>query len=261
MKKRFIVAAVILVAVGIVIFGSAFIASGFVFSKPDIAQCETNTYTLSDNVETIEIQTDEANITFKPSEDGKVRVDCVEQEKVRHEVSVENGTLKIIAVDKRAWYDHLTLLSFTSQSTTVYLPSEHYQALTISTNTGDVSIPELFSFGGAEITASTGDVDFNASSDGNLKINTGTGHIHIRGISAGALDLFVSTGHVDVRSVVCAGAVEIAVSTGKATLTDVSCQSVRSAGSTGDVTGTLLSPKVFIAHQQAYRQFPELWVL
>ncbi|MBQ7726084.1 MAG: DUF4097 family beta strand repeat protein, partial [Clostridia bacterium] len=123
MKKGLIIAAVILVVVGVIFFGAAFVASGFDFSKLDIAKYETNMYTMSEVFEKIEIQSDEAEITFKPSEDGKLRVDCVERERVKHEVSVENGTLKIIAVDKRAWYDHFTLFSFKSQSITVYLPS------------------------------------------------------------------------------------------------------------------------------------------
>lgn len=39
---------------------------------------------------------------------------------------------------------------------------------------------------------------------------------------------------------------QISVSTGKAKLTDIACRSVMSTRSTGDVTGTLLSEKVFI---------------
>lgn len=287
MKKRSIIAAVILVVVGVIIFGAAFIASGFDFSKLDITKYETNTHSLSEVFEKIEIQLDEADITFKPSEDGKLRVDCVEREKVKHEVSVENGTLKIIAVDKRAWYDHLTLLSFKPQSITVYLPSDYYRVLKISSDTGDVSISDIFSFGDVEITASDADIVFNASSDGNLKIKTSTGDIKTIGSHATTIDLSASDGEIDINNVDCKETLSVKVSSGKANLTDVSCRSIISDGSTGDivlknvvaektisivrstgdvsfdrsdayelivatdtgdVTGSLLSAKVFIVH-------------
>lgn len=236
MKRGFIIAAVMLVAVGTLLFAAAFIASGFDFSKLDTAKYETNTYTMSEDFESIEIRSDEADITFKPSKDAKTRVDCVEREKVKHDVFVENGTLKITVSDKRAWYDHLTLFSFKPQSVTVYLPSEQYAALAIATDTGDVSVPDLFSFGDAEITAGTGDVSFDASADGCLKIKTSTGDIGINGLYAATIDLSVSTGWIEVKNVNCKETLSVKVSTGKTVLTDVVCKALISNGSTGGIT-------------------------
>ena len=218
------------------LFSTAFIASGFDFSKLNTANYETNSYTLNGNFETIEIRTDEAAVTFQPSEDGKTRVVCVEREKVRHEVFIENASLKILAADRRAWYDFLFLFSLKPQSVTVYLPSEHYAALTIAAKTGDVSVPVLFSFGDAEITVSTGDVTFDASSDGGLKISTSTGDIHMNRVQAESIDLSVSTGRIEGRDIDCKETLSVKVSTGKTDLTDVACKVLRSTGTTGAVT-------------------------
>ena len=49
------------------------------------------------------------------------------------------------------------------------------------------------------------------------------------------LDLTVSTGKVTVSGVTCEGDVTVGVSTGKAKLSDVACKSVISSGSTGDI--------------------------
>lgn len=235
MKKGLVIAAIVLVSIGVIIFGTVFIASGFDFSKLDTAKYETNTYTPSKDFETIVIKSNEADITFKPSEDGKVRVDCVEREKVKHEVSVGNGTLKIIAVDTRAWFDHLTLFSFKPQSVTVYLPSEHYSALTIAAGTGNVSVPDAFSFGESQITASTGDIAFDASADGSLQIKTSTGDIRISGVRANRIDISVSTGRVDGKNINCKETLSVAVSTGETVLTDVACKALISTGSSGDI--------------------------
>lgn len=236
MKKWFVVSALVLIAVGTLLFTAAFIASGFDFSKLDTAKYETHTYTATENFEMIEIKSDEANIILKPSEDGELKVDCTERKNVKHEVFVENNTLRIIAVDKRAWYDRLTLFSFKPQSITVYLPSEHYKSLTILTDTGDVSVPDSFSFGDAEITANTGDVNFDASSDGNLKIKTSTGDINIIGVHTKTLDLSVSTGRINAKSIDCEETLSVKVSTGKTFMKDVFCKSLVSIGSTGDIT-------------------------
>lgn len=235
MKKGLIITAAVLVAAGALLFAAAFAASGFDLSKLDTAGYETNTYTVSEDFAAIEIRSEEADIAFRRSEDGKLRVECAEREKVKHEVSAGNGTLTIFAVDKRAWYDHLTLFSFKSPSVTVCLPAEHYEALTIATDTGDVSIPDLFSFGGAEITASTGDVAFGASVDGHLKIKTNTGDIRIDGVQANHIDLSVSTGRIDGKNVNCRETLSVEVSTGKTFLTDVACKTLYSSGSTGDI--------------------------
>ncbi len=292
MKKGWITAAVILVVVGAVLFAGGFIASGFDFSVLDTAGYETNTCTVSERFNKIEIRSNEAEIVFKRSEDGKTRVDCVEREKTRHDVFVENGTLKVAAVDRREWYDHLTLFSFKHQSVTVYLPSEYYEALSVITDTGNVSVPEGFSFGEAEVRGSTGDVTFGAAVDGRLKITTSTGAVRVRGVRAKSIDLTASTGRIDAAGIECREAFSAAVSTGRTVLTDIPCQTLFSGGSTGsvamknviasdsftierntgdvtfekcdageitvststgDVKGTLLSEKVFIAKTSSGR--------
>ena len=236
MKKGAVIIASALIAVGVVIFGAALFASGFDFSNRDTAVYETNMYTPGEDFEKIEIRTYEADIALKPSDDGKTRVECVESEKVRHEVSVENGTLKITAVDSRAWYDHIALFSFKRQSVTVYLPAENYGALTVTANTGDVSVPDRFSLGEARIATSTGDVSFDASADTDLKIETSTGDISVNGVCADSIDLSVSTGKIDCKNVECKKTLSVSVSTGKTVLTDVICRELVSDGSTGSLT-------------------------
>ena len=236
MKKGFLIAALILIGTGIIVLGVAFMASGFDLSQLDTARYETNTYTLDDDFDLIKIESDMANVTLKPSEDGTIKVDCFERVKIKHAVSVEKGVLTIVAVDKREWYDYLAFFSFRAPSVTVYLPSGHYRDLWISTKTGDVSIPASFSFGEAVITAGTGAVTFDAACKGNLNIETSTGDIRINGVHATMLNLSVSTGKIEVKNAECEKTLAIGVSTGKTFLTDVECESLVSSGSTGDLT-------------------------
>ncbi len=234
-KKTVIIIAIVLVSIGILLFTGVCIAMKFNFTKLDTVAYETNTYTADNNFRNIEINVSETDILFKPSTDSNVSVVCVESDKVKHSVSVEKETLHITVDDKRNWYDHITIFSH-ALSMTVYLPSEKYALLKIDSNTGNVTIPNVFSFDNADITTSTGDIDCNASVKDKFKGETSTGAIQLDKVQAENMDLSVSTGHIDINSVTCKDTISAKVSTGKITLTDVTCQNFTSTGSTGNVT-------------------------
>ncbi len=127
-------------------------------------------------------------------------------------------------------------LNFGSPKITVHLPKAEYASLLIHEDTGDIEIPKDFVFKDVDISLSTGDVGFCASASEMIKIKTSTGDIRVENSSAGALDLSVSTGKATVSGVTCEGDVTVGVSTGKAYLTDIKCQNVISSGSTGGIS-------------------------
>ncbi len=127
-------------------------------------------------------------------------------------------------------------LNFDTPRITVYLPKTEYTSLLIDESTGDIEIPKDFNFKDVEISLRTGDVTFHASASEMIKIKTSTGDICVENISAGSLDLAVSTGKVTVSGVNCEGDVAIGVTTGKAKLTDTQCKSLISTGDTGDIS-------------------------
>ena len=133
-------------------------------------------------------------------------------------------------------YIHHIGINIGAPKITVYLPETQYTSLLICEDTGDVEIPRDFTFKDVDISLSTGDVDFCASASEMIKIKTSTGDICVENISAGSLDLSVSTGKVTASGVSCEGDVTVSVSTGKAYLTDIACRSVFSSGSTGDIS-------------------------
>lgn len=126
-------------------------------------------------------------------------------------------------------------LNFGSPKITVYLPKAEYSSLLVKEDTGDIEIPKAFIFKDVDISLSTGDVDFCASASEVVKIKTTTGDIRVGNISAGALDLSVSTGKVTASGVSCEGDITVGVSTGKVNLADIACKSVISSGNTGDI--------------------------
>ena len=217
MKKALLTAGAILTILGLAILGYVFYATGFDLSKLSTVKYETNTYAADGAFRDIEICTDVANVTLKPSDDGKCRVVCVEPEKAKHTVTVENGTLKITESTKNlAWYEQIGILT-ASPSVTVYLPETAYDALAIESDTGRITLPGGFSFESVSLRSDTGDVEIGA-------------------VRAGVLSVTVSTGRVRASDAVCQGDLSVTVSTGKTELTNVRCANLTSRGDTGPIT-------------------------
>ena len=234
MKKGLLITAAVFVAIGVALLAVAYFLSGRDLTKLSGIKYETNTYTVESDFNDISIITAETDVVFKPSEDGKFSAVCVEKEKVRHTFSVEDGVLKISVDDQREWFDHF--LFHKSLVMTVYLPLSNYGSLKIEQTTGDVEIPETFSFTNVDITASTGDVIYSAAATETVKIKTSTADIKVNGINAGNVDLSVSTGDIIAENICCEKTLSVKVSTGDATLSDITCLDLVSTGSTGDIT-------------------------
>ena len=232
---RWLIAGAALVLLGAMIFGGLMMTLGWDFSKLSTVKYETNTHEVMDRFQSITVDTDTADITFLPAEDGRIQVVCHEPQNAKHALTVADGVLTIRQINEKKWYDYIGF-DLGSTKITVYLPKGDYQDLRIRESTGDITIPEDFRFESMDIRLSTGNVTSRASVLGEMKIKTSTGDITVSNIAVEAMDLTVSTGKVHLSKVSCDGDVKIRVSTGKTEITDLSCQSLFSQGNTGDIT-------------------------
>lgn len=233
-KKVWFITAGSLVLAGCIMFTVALWAVKWDFSKLSTVRYETNTYEIGKKFGSISISADTADIRFVLSGDKKCTVECREEENAKHSVEVENDTLVIKSNDSKTWYDYIGIY-FGSPKITVYLPETEYGALSVHAATGSVKIPEDFTFTAADISLSTGNADFRANVTETAKIQTATGNISVENTSVGALDISASTGKVTVSNAVCRENISVKVFTGKVSLTDVSCQNVLSDGTTGEI--------------------------
>ena len=255
----------IIIAVILIVAGAIIASSAFALTDSHV-EYETVVYEIADDFDKISVATDIDNIEFLPSEDGKCTVICLELEKFKHTVEVEDGTLVIKSVDSREWYEKIFSISFNSPKTTVYLPKAEYASLTVKEQTGKVEVPGDFKFGAIDIAASTGSVTCSASASGKIKISVSTGDIRAENITAESLELSLSTGSVvltDVRcgdlvstggtgsvalqNVVASGKLSIENSTGSVNFDRCDAGEIFVKTSTGNVKGTLQSEKIFSA--------------
>ena len=211
---------------------------GWDFKKLDTNKYETNVYESESVITKVTVNTSTSDVVFKPSTDGRVRVECLEQEKLNHTVSFNSRELKIELEDTRKWYDYISLFSFEDTRVTVYLPTDTEVKMDIYVRTGDVKIPSDLKLSELKISVSTGDVECFASCDGDIKIKGTTGDVRLSGISADDVNIEVSTGCIKLSNVECETLTTVA-DTGDTKLTEVNVKEITSVKTdTGDVTFT-----------------------
>ena len=286
MKKAALIIAAILLIAGIIIGVVALASAKFDYHMFETMPTELKEYPVEASFRSIEIRGNTETIRFAQSEDGAARVVCRETKKNTHTVKAENGTLQIVSEETTGWRS-LINISFEKELITVYLPNDAYEMLSIETHTGDAEVPDWLTFDSAAIHAGTADVRFDATVKNLLSIETSTGDVSINGVSADAIDCRTTTGDVRMTNAACRGDVQAKVSTGEVILEGLTCRNLvtdgstgelslidvlasgmisieRSTGevtfrnsdaaeirvktSTGDVTGTLLTDKIFETH-------------
>lgn len=231
--KLWIITATVLTVAGLILFAGALAASEGSFDVLNTNKYVTNTYEITEIFENISFETDTADITFALSDDGECKAVCFEKENLPYSVSVSDKTLTVKSAQKR-WYDYIGI-NFSTPKITLYLPEAEYVKLTVKGSTGNVSVPDVFEFSAADISLSTGTVNYFANAE-SIKIKTSTGIIKAEGISARSIELGTSTGKIKVSNVNVEGVVNLTVSTGKTELENVKCHSLSSSGSTGCIT-------------------------
>lgn len=233
--KIWLIAAICLVLIGGIVFVGVMATIKWDFSKLSTKEFETNTYEINEDFAEILITTTEGDIEFLPSDDGKCKVVCYEEKKIRHDVKVDSSQLIINETDSRKWYDYINFFSFSSPKITVYLPTDMITSLYINSHTGNITVSDAFTFDEINIIASTADVGCYASATGEIKIELSTGRIYLDSIKAGGLKLSTSTGNIIARDIICDGKIITSVSTGKTAFTDIRCTELTSTGGTGDI--------------------------
>ena len=230
--KIWLVIGAVLVIAGISVFVWAMSSAEWDLTKLGTVCYVNNTHNIGEPFDKITLITDVADAVFIASDDGSCRVECYENEKALHSVEVTDGTLRIEVQDKRAWYDHIGV-NLGAPKITVYLPEKEYASINVNETTGGVELAGVLSFGSIDVETTTGMVVCEASASGKVRIATTTGAVTLNGVSAGSIEASVTTGRVKADSVKCEGEAHISVTTGKTELADFSCRELTSNGSTG----------------------------
>lgn len=264
-NKKWLLTAVILTIVGAVVFVGALAIINFDFTKLSTQKLETNTYEFNEDFDNIFVNVETAAVTFVPSDNDVCKVECVEEESLKHSAKIQDGTLTISAVNNRKWYDYICINFFWLPKVTVYLPREAYTSLSVATTTGNIEIPDKFSFETVAVTGTTSNITCHAQVSKSVEVKTTTGSITldsaqtetvnlsattgkviVNDVACNKLTAKSSTGHIQLENVIAEESIKAQNTTGGVELEGCDAADIMVNTSTGDVKGTLLSEKIFI---------------
>ncbi len=264
--KRCILVASLLVLVGGLIFTAALFNAKFDFTKLSTQKFETNTYDLNEDFQNISISVETATVELALSSDNQSKVECFEEKEVKHSVKILDGTLIISAVDNRKWFDYIGI-NFNTPHVKIYLPKNEYLSLSITTATGNITLPSTLTFESLTVLGTTSNVSSYASVTKSIDIEVTTGNVVLGSTTANDINLTSTTGNITVKDVTCNNVtatnktgiilfknvianenITASNTTGGVKLEKCDGKNIKATTTTGNVKGTILTEKIFICN-------------
>lgn len=238
MKKGTIIALV--VAAALILGGAALIAVGLYTGNgntyaTNIFALEERTATIGQVFEGVVVDTGDCDVKFVPFDgNADAHILFLEREKIGHDVKVQDGVLTVKMTDHRQWMDHIGF-GGKSMEMTIYLPRKQYESLQITTDTGDIQLPEVLSAKEIRLRSDTGDIHCTAAARALINCTTDTGDITVKNSAPHTLELKTDTGDVQLQDS-NAFELHLETDTGEVDAQDVNCTTFTCKSATGDVT-------------------------
>ena len=239
-KKSYawVIVLIIIIGLPLIAFCAAFIASGFNMSES--VETVTNTYAVEDAFRNIQIGSYTGEVKICASEDGKVNVECRENEKLHYDISVRNDVLEIKQKDERKWFDFLSFFMMLDNGMTLYLPAGEYDALNLSSTSGLVDIPEGFSFSDVNVAVTSGSTLFFADVRGNLNIASTSGGMNVQSTVGQNANITNTSGRIHIESMNVQGDISIHQTSGSIGIEDTICSALKLKSISGAIEMTAL---------------------
>ncbi len=203
---------------------------------------------VTDKFSNIDVSEVSADVVFKPSADGQVKIEYYDNDNYKHKIDVSGDTLKIVYKDEdnTPWWLRINIGNWWNTSTeeivtTVYIPAGEYGSLNVSTVSGDVNVPGDYSFDGTVISTVSGDVSALCKMVSGVNVNTTSGNITAANVSGSGVDFNTISGEVSLSGTSVSGTVDIDTTSGDVTLTNVTAGTTKVSTVSGEVTVTAIN--------------------
>ncbi len=232
--KGWLIAATALTLGGCMLFAGVMTTMGWNFSKLSTERYKTTEHTVTQPYHHITVDIDTADLTFVPSQNNDTKIVCHANDKAAFTATAENDTLYVTLNEERRWYENIGIFS-DEAAITVYLPQGDYGTLSVDATTSDITVAAAFAFDNVTIDVTTGDILCEASASGDIRLTATTGDITAKSMTAASLTMDVTTGDIQAADITCAGDIAVNATTGDVILNEVRCANLKSKGTTGDM--------------------------
>ncbi len=250
--KIALILALCLTLAGAILFSIVMTALGWDFTRLATVRYAEVDYTVREAVTEVSVRLSTADVTFLPSDDGILRVECTTDEANCIVARAEGDVLIIEKSGTTPWYSHVGI-DLGGETVTVYLPEKAYTSVNVRLSTGDLTLKDIsaeeieleLSTGKATLeniecrnltsSASTGDIELTGViSEEMMTIKRSTGNVTLVSCDAAELQIETGTGDVSLRDI-GAEEIEFKLSTGKATLENIECRNLSTTATTGNI--------------------------
>ena len=269
-NRKFLYIGLFLIGVGIIVGFAGFALMGFRFKGQKI---DIREYTDESNIEKIVVNTDISDVSVGITDAEKIIITYGESKSIKINISVENGTLTIKEKGSANWFDMLSFIHFGNNEfkVKILIPEKALGEISISSDTGDISLEDINVKGNIKLDTDTGDIsleDINVK--GNIKLDTDTGDISIKtkeadsvsyddiniktdtgnvtltDVKTANLNVKVDTGDIKLNNTLVDDILKINTSTGDVKVEKSDAGEIEIKTSTGDIEASFLTEKVFV---------------
>ncbi len=257
-----------LILVGLILCASTWTRLGRDFSSFGTYRAELRTEQIDGTFSSIRVDSRQCDVRIQLAEDGVCRVTGTGMEGLEFETQVSDGLLTVTEKDYQHWYQHIGFFFWDEAEITIYLPQREYDAFTISTASGDITLARGLRFEEATMSSISGDVsifgaqakrlDLSSTSgdmtmaglrlDDELRIDTTSGDIDLREVRAREIQVESTSGDMELEDVVAQGYMDVQSISGDMELERCDAANLYLQTTSGDISGLLLTGKQFSTH-------------
>ena len=232
------------IALGFVLCLGALVAMKFDLTRFNTQETQVVNHTVSESFANISVDVSDCDVRFVSCHGDTCPVDCPESPNLSYSISVEQGTLIITEQDDTAWYHHVGI-DLEPKELVVYLPQQTYGTLKLKTVTGNVSLPQDFSFVDATISTTSGTLQCASAVSGEATMETISGDVDITGWMPQTLQIQSTSADVRLSQVVVANSCRVKNVSGDVRLNSCDAQSLVISTVSGDISASLCTGKTF----------------
>lgn len=197
----------------------------------DTRNLQSRSYTVDEEFSSVKIVESSSNVYILPTKDKTCRVECYEGEKTHYDVRVENDTLNITRRDR---HNFIEFGIFSEAPLTVYLPENEYDAIDVSTASGDVEFGGAFTADKVNIDTASGDMSVSSLSCKKLTADGASADIELNNVDCEELSARTTSGEIEFDDVT-ARELSVRSTSGGIELDDVTARELSVSSTSGDI--------------------------
>ncbi len=245
LKITLLTAGSILIA-GVLIFFIALLSLGFDFTQASTQKFMKKNKIFDQPFKEIVIDGKGFDVNLLSTADNENKIIYEESEKVTFSIEITGDALIIRNDDARKWYDYVgfhketTLTLFLSQSTSSALTD-----LTVTTQSGDITISRNITCENATLISQSGDIEYKGTTKNNLSLASQSGDIEMDGVTCENITAKTSSGEIEFSNVITRKTLSAQSASGDIELIGCDGGEIILKSSSGDIEGRFLSGKTF----------------